>query len=333
MRVAARSKILLPRTTKPCRQLSIRQLEAALYAIIRTAASAQISESHAAAACDALRACLTACEDCNYPEFRTLAYSPKTWIDVFDLFLKTSESRKPKPLKLLLIALERNLIKNHSQSDRVSLTAYLSSKTWQIISTPSSGGAVKPALQALRHFLTKSTIRSQDIISAVSCHCTSGKHWQVVSHASNTGTGPSISPSAAQYLQCSLDFLCRVLYWVRYPDTAPITGRLVSAFCSSLRSWSLTWPELATLEHVRGHEQPIWLSAITSFLEIYPDSIELLANHVFTEIVRHDRVGTGELMERIIAHGKMDHDHMKLEIQLLVLRAMLESRLYKAIGT
>lgn len=312
--------------------LSIRQLEATLQAVIRTAGSAQTSESHAAAACDALRACLSACENSDHAELRALAYTRKTWVDIFEIFLTTSESRKPKPLKLLLIALERNLIRNHSQSSKDDLTAYVSSKAWRIISTPSGGSAVKPALQALRHFLSKSVILSQDIISAVSRHYDSGEPEKVGSHVSSIGTGPSTSTSASQYRQHSLDFLCRVLYWVRYPDTAPITGRLISAFCSTLHAWSSTWVEPATLEHARGYEQPIWLSATTSFLESYPDSIELLANHVFPELVCHDRMGTGKFMERFLARGMMDCDRRKLEIQLLVLQAMLESGLYKAIG-
>ncbi|KAI4087710.1 MAG: hypothetical protein LQ344_006595 [Seirophora lacunosa] len=313
--------------------LSIRQLEATLQAVITTAASAQTSESHAAAACDALRACLSACENSDHAELRAPAYTRKTWVDVFEIFLTTSESRKPKPLKLLLIALERNLIRNHSQSSKDDLTAYVSSKIWRIISTPSGGSAVKPALQALRHFLSKSVILSQDIISAVSRHYDSREPETVGSHVSSIGTGPSTSTSASQYRQHSLDFLCRVLYWARYPDTAPITGRLISAFCSTLHAWSSTWVEPATLEHARGYEQPIWLSATTSFLESYPDSIELLANHVFPEIVCHDRMGTGKFMERFLARGMMDCDRMKLEIQLLLLQAMLESGLYKTIDS
>ncbi|KAL8920823.1 MAG: hypothetical protein Q9172_004329 [Xanthocarpia lactea] len=95
----------------------------------------------------------------------------KTWIDLFDIFLKTSESRKPKPLKLLLVALERNLVKNPSQLVKRELVAYVTSKTWQAISLKNGGdGVVKPCLQALRHFMCKHVIRAQDIVLTVSQH-------------------------------------------------------------------------------------------------------------------------------------------------------------------
>lgn len=253
--------------------LSIRQLEATLRAVIRTAGSAQLSESHAAAACDALRGCLTQCEDSANAKIRALAFSSKTWIDIFNVFLRTSGSRRSKPLKLLLTALERNLVKNPSQLMKDDLAAYISLSNWQTISAHNDNYAIKPALQALRHFLSKSVIQARDIVLAVSQSQVPNKHGQAQAHVSNNYPASLDRLSISESIDFSHVFLCKVLSWVRYPDAAPITGRLVSTFCCSLRRWSLSWPKTATVEENRYGDQPSGCQLPSLFCSYTPISL------------------------------------------------------------
>ncbi|KAL9028305.1 MAG: hypothetical protein Q9196_003317 [Gyalolechia fulgens] len=166
--IAVRFRHLSTRAEDSQARLYQKQLEVTLQSVIRTAGSIQLAESHAAAACDALRGCLAQCESADDAEIRALAYSKKTWVDIFHVFLTTFERRKPKPLKLLLAALERNLTQNPFQSVKNDLIALFSFRAWQSISAQQEINAVKPFLQALQLFLSKSLIQPRDILGAVS---------------------------------------------------------------------------------------------------------------------------------------------------------------------
>ncbi|KAL8837449.1 MAG: hypothetical protein Q9170_002535 [Blastenia crenularia] len=192
--IARRVKLLFPKAEDLKDRTSQKQLEHIFQAIVRTASSFQITESHATAAYDALRGCLSQCEDFDDPEVRAYAYCQKLWIDIFDVFLNTSGRRKPKPLKVLLTSLERNLIRNPFQSVKDELIAYVSSRVWQTISAPDNDSAVKPALQALQAFLAKNVICARDIVLAV---------FQKQHHDSCNGAFSSGLVSISQHFQYS----------------------------------------------------------------------------------------------------------------------------------
>lgn len=318
--------------------LSIRQLKATLRTVIKTASCTQLSESHAATACDTLRACLARCEDSGDPDLLTHAYSQETWTEIFDIFLRSSESRKPKPFKLLLLALERNLTKNPSQFVKDRLIAHIISKTWQVISLQDDGdSAVKPSLQALRHFICKNVIRAQDIVLISSqdlgAKVTEGANPLEIQNAPI----PMVSLSASTNMEHSHRFLCKTLSWVRHPDVAPITGRLIGVFCSSLRAWSYSWETPAGLATNSHGNQPIWFSALKSSVQSQPELLDLFAVHVFPEIVRQDCDGIADFAEvlslkhleqgNLIAYGSAD-----LHISFLLLRAMKQKGTFNTIG-
>ncbi len=285
--------------------------------------------------CDTLRGCLAQCEDSDSSNVRALAYSQKTWIDLFDIFLKTSESRKPKPLKLLLVALERNLVKTPSQLDKRELVAYVTSKTWQAISLKNGAdSAVKPCLQALRHFMCKHVIRAQDIVLAVSRH--SSADGADKTEAQNT---PILldSSSNSWYVECSRRFLGKTLHWLRHPDVAPITGRLIGIFCSSLHVWLSSWVEPASSGKVGHGNQPIWYSALKSSIETQPELLDLFAIHTFPEIVRQDHGSIADFAQALSSkHLQTSNvitcDTADLHINLLLLRAIKEKGAFHAIG-
>ncbi|KAL8672193.1 MAG: hypothetical protein Q9168_003325 [Polycauliona sp. 1 TL-2023] len=297
-------------------QLPEKQLETTLRAVIRTAGCTQISESHAATACDTLRACLTQCQNSDHSDLVALAYSQEIWTEIFDIFLRSSESRNSKPLKLLLLALERNLIRNPSQVIKDDLIAHIISKTWQVISLNDNGeSAVKPSLQALRHFICKKVIRAQDIILIVS------RDWEpkVAEEAGLRGAQDPLLP---------LDSLAT--------NVAPITGRLIGVFCSSLRAWSSSWEESRGLMIDSHGDQPIWLSALKSSIEKQPELLDLFAIHVFPEIVQQDRDGIADFA-KVISMRRLGVDNLTacgsadLHISLLLLRAIKEKGTFDTI--
>lgn len=327
-----------PISTSSSSVLSIRQLETTLQAVIRTAGSLQLSESHAAAACDALRASLSQCEDSKDTRLRALAYSQRTWNDVFDVFLTTSENRKPKPLKLLLVALERNLAKNPSQSVRDDLIAYVSLRTWRVICMCGDQTAVKPALQALRHFMSKSVIRAQDIVSTLAQGRPSVEDGETYFHGAASASA-SLNPlSTSQYIGHSHDFFCKTLYWLRHPDTAPITGRLIATYCRSLRVWSSSLVESAVPTDTIHSDKPLWWSILKSSLKRQLDLLDLFASHVFPEIVHQDREGLTELARQLSLQYHRIGSVMALELEdlriyLMIFRAIKEINICETIGT
>ena len=259
-----------------------------------------------------------------------LAHSRQIWKETFDLFLRCSESRRPKPLKLLLLALERNLVRIPSQSVKDHLVAYIISKTWQVISLKDdANSAVKPSLQALRHFICKNIIDARDIISIISQELGSrGIDGTDILLTQNNPLPPS-SIAKTKYVENSHQFLYTTLSWVRYPDVAPITGRLIGVFCSSLRAWLSTWgepPRPVINSHIN---QPIWFSVLKSYVQKQPELLNLFAVHVFPEIVHQDRAGIAEFAE-ILSLKYLDlanlnvHSSADLHISLLLLRATKE---------
>ncbi|KAL8811725.1 MAG: hypothetical protein Q9200_001557, partial [Gallowayella weberi] len=314
----------------PCDDvLSIRQLEPTLRAVIKTAGSLRLSESHAAAACDTLRGCLSRCEDSDDTTIRALAYSQELWIDILEVFLKTSENRKPKPLKLLLIALERNLVKNPSQAVRDALVSYVTSRTCHTIGLKyGTDDAVKPALQVLRHFMSKSIIRAQDIVLTISQNLEANDNKEINVPEYRSAPSQLDSLSTAQYIKYSHDFLCTVFHWVRYPDVAPSTGRLIACFSTSLRIWSSSWILDSDNALVKKQSSgPIWWSALKSSIERQPELLELFAVHVFPEMIIQDRGGIADLVEglslkNLTTGSGMGQNLAELHTSLLFLRAV-----------
>ncbi|KAL8937107.1 MAG: hypothetical protein Q9211_003859 [Gyalolechia sp. 1 TL-2023] len=328
--IAVRFRHLSTRAEDSQARLYQKQLEVTLQSVIRTAGSIQLAESHAAAACDALRGCLAQCESADDAEIRALAYSKNTWVDIFHVFLTTVERRKPKPLKLLLAALERNLTQNPFQSVKNDLIALFSFRAWQSISAQQEINAVKPFLQALQLFLSKSLIQPRDILGAVSQLPLGQNQLEI---ADLRGYDASLdSFSVSQCFQYSHVFLCKALAWVRYPDTARIAGRVVSTFCCSMRT---CWSSCSTFEHTGYDDQPLWLSAFRSFLRSHPHRFDLLATHVLPEILRQDREGTETYLQKLQAqkvHSIMGCDLEDLQINLFLLHRNMEVGSYKSIA-
>ncbi|KAL8645259.1 MAG: hypothetical protein Q9226_007379 [Calogaya cf. arnoldii] len=220
------------------------------------------------------------------------------------------------------------MLKNPSQSVKDHLIAHIISKTWRVISLKDDGdSAVKPSLQALRHFLCKNVIRAQDIVLITSQgRCAKGAEGISPLEAQNVPL-PQGSPGPSKDIEDSHRFLCKTLSWLRHPDVAPITGRLIGVFCSSLRAWSLSWEAPAGRATSSHGNQPIWFSALKSSIQAQPELLDLFAIHVFPEIVRQDRDGIADFAEVLslkhlesgnyIAYGSAD-----LHISLLLLRAI-----------
>ncbi|KAI4103581.1 MAG: hypothetical protein L6R37_003726 [Teloschistes peruensis] len=293
--------------------LSGRQLDADFRALLHTASSVKLSESHAAAACDALRGCLTHCESSDSSDLKAFAYSQTTWTAIFDIYLRISESKKSKPLKQLLIALERNLAKNPSQSVQYDLVAHITLKTWRIISLKDDVNAVKPALQALRHFLAKSVVRAPDIVSKIQ---------EEKSHVQDKGRSLGSFLSSSLSTENSRTFLSTVMHWLGHPDTAPITGRLISSFC---RSFRLSSSSSSFSRDTTGDDQPIWLSALKSLSERQSDLVDLFDIHVLPEIMHQDREGQEDLMSTLplqhLRNGDItEYSSEDLRIYLMILR-------------
>ena len=304
-----------------------RQIESILQAAIRTSGDVKLPESHAAAACDVLRVCLAQCERSNNPELQAITYRQQTWEESFMVFLHSSENRNQKALKQLLVALEQILTRNPSDVIRNSLIGFVSSKTYQIICQEGKSSSIKPALQALRHFTSKSIIQVPDIALAVSRKASVDGSWR---SAGNDEALSHLDPSLSQaYIKCLDEFLSNIVQWLRYPDVAPISGRLISSVCQSLQHWrSYSRIHYLSLDP----STPIWLSPIKAMIKDRPDLVELFGIHVLPEIARQDREGMsaflGTLPLQELRSGSAVHCSA-VDIQLCLLAVKL-SRVKKS---
>ncbi|KAL8949925.1 MAG: hypothetical protein Q9222_004014 [Ikaeria aurantiellina] len=302
----------------------VAKIKTTLRAVIRTASSTKLAESHAAAAYDTLRGYLSYCEDSGYANLQSFAYSQETWFEIFNLFLGSSESRKPKPLKSLLVALERNLSRNPSQSVKNAIVSHATLRIWRIVSG-NDGGAVKPALQALRHFLTKSTIQVQDILSVVST-MESPDNERARTSQQPESVGTSLSPlSTNDYLQYSQIFLSKILYWLRYPDVAPSVGGIVSSYCNDSGIISSNRPDPARPEVANPLDQPLWLSSLRICVKRHPESLNLFITHALPHIDVAQTLGLDVWKSKNVN----EYHSVDLQIQLSLLQNLKETGVYQ----
>ena len=295
--------------------------------VIHTANSANLSPTHGAAAWNFLYGFLEQGISSSDRRLRNFCFASQTWVEVYELFLARSQNNKSKPVKQLLLTLTKVWTKNPLDSVQHFLVRYVVSTAVLAICDHDDFPSVKPALQILEHFINKKIVHPSQIILQLAQKCSfQGETKPANLEIENLNLqGPSSIP---QHLQVSVirKFVTDILGWVRYPDVAPIGGRLVVTFFKSLQA---------------PHTEfglPLWVKPVIDLLELEPSLFEIFECHILPGLLRlnvgrdHQPFLDTNLLQDLRNGNSAKHSDVEIQLCLLALRVGMEMGTSKKSG-
>ena len=283
-----------------------------LQALIRTAKCARLSATHRAAACNALCGFLEHGIVSSNLELRTLCFSASTWNQIFDVFIERSEDAKSKPMRQVLITLVKVLsMSSDSSAVRSIRDAALGRLLTIIMLGQDRLSSVKPAMQALEHFMGKQIINMPNFLLRIIQVCPAKNAPKqalcAAAPASHSGERQALRDAPLQpYVSRSVDpnpprlsswrsaiqdFIWTVLDCIRInTDLAPAAGRLISSFVMSLQR--------TVMEEDQDCKKPdVWIRPTYGFMKQHPDLIELFVHHLLPDLLRLGGSTSAEFMK------------------------------------
>ncbi|KAH0544924.1 hypothetical protein FGG08_001004 [Glutinoglossum americanum] len=261
-------------------------LEGALKSILHTACSTQISQSHRAAACNALTALLEKCRSSPVTSLRSLSRPDYLWSDIFSFYLEKSDKAKAKPMRQVLVTLSSIIL---GYSDYPNTRRVLDTAVTRVIAITFKQEAysrVKPALQALDYFIGKRAIPPKDLLELVHT-------WQInsgaravdsfsgtrdttpIREAPETTAPPDNVERARDYNAAEL--ASAILQWMPEPDIAPAAGDLFVTLFSTLKKQA----DDEAPRRISNTAVPAWCSTLEASIERSPEALENIKQHIF----------------------------------------------------
>lgn len=175
--------------------------------------------------------------------------------------------------------------------------------------------SVKPAFQVLELFLNKGIIEYCDIVDQMA-QCGGF-------HAGPYSTNISREQQLLEPLPLSQieseglieAFTTHVLNWSKYPDIAPLAGRLLYSFFKSFRSRPTEDGDTRRL----GYTFPLWVTPIKEAIKREPFILEICETHILPSLLALNSTDTTAFLDTLpvqdLRDGKSE-SHTVFEIQL-----------------
>ncbi|KAI9797930.1 MAG: hypothetical protein M1835_005766 [Candelina submexicana] len=262
------------------------QLSRVLKVILKTAASAHISQSHRAAASNALCRYLEKCS--SYPDQSINKSSPikRQWMDLFNIYVAQSVNSKSKPMKQVLATLSAALRRGLDPADALLLRDRAISRLIGIVWSKEAYSRVKPALQALAFFVAKRVILIQDLM--IIFHSwfegrTSDQEDNGVLQAPKFEDAENPRAVFNQFWDTSVvTFILNSLRWLSHHDLAPAAGQFASIFFQELHeqaSGGLKYRHSST-------QLPLWVEVVQQNVLHDSNVLENYKYHVLPTLFR-----------------------------------------------
>ena len=227
-------------------------MHAILDPLLDTAASTTLSSSHRAAVCNVLCAVLERCQAQDFPYIQEAILDDSIWLKAFTIYLEKSDSAKGKSVRQVLITLTSVLLRNQNErafgiQERAIINLV------DIICQRQDRVKVKPALQALAHFLQKDVATIPKLVDAYS---------------------KTLDQSAGEASVQSL--FTAFLSWVVHHDTSLSAGHLIKNFLAQVRRTS--YHDASNTDQRIAY---VWIKPVVDSLHQWPDRIQEFKTHVF----------------------------------------------------
>ena len=303
--------------------------------LLRTVDTSRLSCSHAAAATDALCGFLKMGSISSHDGLNGLCLDLRTWKDVFSVYLRSSQTRKSKPARQLLLTLMHLRSKNPDSHDKIAEIDFASIQAAQIICSADQTASVKSAFQTLEYVLSNCLISALGIIRLVAQIQTSqaGSFLRVVLSTPRDQHRVLLESDAldSASMEVFQSFIYDVLIWLHYPDTAAAAGRLVSAFIKSFRSSLPGEANMAT------SALSICIRLLVCLLNDQPHMRNVIKNSVLPELLRLHHADVMAILEpmRLLNMSPTNIGQMcnaEIEIRLLAAEVAEASGVSPGIG-
>lgn len=226
------------------------------------------------------------------PQICSLIVSKDVWQKTFQVYLDRSEDAKPKSMRQVLVTLTDALNKWSAPDQAMIVKDSAIETLLSVILRNDSRIKVRPALQALEHFIRKGIVVIQDVVIAVQeFSTTQGKvpsgeialqSMEAIPTAMDEGddTVVSMAVLAASWEASIEAFVANLLEWLSYSDVAPAASHLISTFFRCLRAQS----SKDVRYYHRVTKLPLWVSPFKQNVKENPDGLEVLKHHVLPGI-------------------------------------------------
>ena len=296
--------------------------------LLQTASSTELSLTHGAAALSALCALLEQCSISSESRIRHLVYKAETWKRAFNIYLTKSDTNKPKPLRRLLMTLAR-LISTHPVDTEKELLLGNAICTATRAIRKQNESDIKPAIQALEHFL------SRDLIGATEIAQVKIPEELGLSRIKSMKTKNQKPDNQQEQVNQSVQqFALDVLGWMQYPDCSPAVGRFLRVFFESHE-------ENQSEDAIQTSKEgviPLWISPVKQCLERHQGLLEVFEIHILPDLLRLGSADVKAFLKTLqfesIQRGDIGSSSI-LDIQLCLLVAKIaeEPSLRKYFGS
>ncbi|KAF2497326.1 hypothetical protein BU16DRAFT_505602 [Lophium mytilinum] len=237
----------------------LRIVKDALYALLETAENAEISPSHRATACVAFCGIIERCQGAKIEIVRNVIWVEQIWSRLFGIYLNLFDKAKPKPMRQLLVVFT-SVLKRENAPCSFQIRDQAVLRAVNLISRYQNHRKVKPALQALAHFISK------DLVSID----------QLIDLSSRIAVYSECRPPRVELGQI---LLAKFLDWVQHNDTALAAGHLVAHFLAKAQECNAFDVRIST-------DLPLWVEPFENSIRASPESIQEFRHHVFPEVFR-----------------------------------------------
>lgn len=231
-------------------------------------------------------------------------------------------------MKQVLLTLTKVLMKNPLDSVQLFLARHVVSTTALKICDHDDFPSVKPAFHVLEHFINKGILRASEIIFQLARKSSFHGQTRLSDFAVEESDLHDYS-TVPQHLQVSIvrKFITDVLAWVRYPDVAPISGRLVVAFLKSLQACSIEDEENPHFEE----DPQLWVKPVIDLLEHEPSLFNVFECHIIPGLLKLNLGHTQPFLDTNLLQDLLDGNsekHSDVDIQLCLLALKLRMEVY-----
>lgn len=265
---------------------------------------------------------------------RDLGFSSETWIEVFRIFLLRSPNTKAKSSKQVLLTLTKLLLKQPDAAVRQCLKEHVISSVVKMICEPGDYLSVKPAFQVLEHFLNKGVVEASDIVDQMAQRGGFQKEPYRTKISRQEQQLPE-PPFLSRIGPVSLieAFTSHVLNWLKYPDIAPLAGRLLSSFFKPFRGCSTENGDTSCF----GYNFPLWMTPIKEAIKREPSVLEICEIHILPGLLALNSTDTATFLDTLPVQDLQDghsgsHTACDIQLYLSTLNICAESRMRMTSG-
>ena len=205
-----------------------------------------------------------------------MSFSSAAWTKAFNIILERSERQKTKPLRRLLMTLTEILRKHEQDNVKLSLIGHVVTRATRAICGQPDTASIKPAIQALEHFIHVGLTTAQDVVN-YAIEASGGS--QAMSEAGiGTLVEGKTESTSIQRDKTVENFAMSVLGWVQFPDCAPAAGRFLSIFFQSLNAEPSN-------QNVSDETAPLWINPVKQTINLHPELFEEFEHHVLSGLL------------------------------------------------